>query len=86
MFHDGQIGDEHVVLRTQTEAAPRLGHVSADVVAVEVSLAGGGRVHASQDRHRCRLARTIVAKQGSHAATISLLVDKLISISFLLYI
>ena len=77
MFHDGQVGDEHVVLRTQTEAAPRLGHVSADVVAVEVSLAGGGRVHASQDRHRCSLARTIVSKQGSHTTTISLLVDKL---------
>ena len=59
MLHDRQIGNEHVVLRTKTEAASRLGHVSADVEAVDESLPGGGRVHAGQDGHRCRLTRSI---------------------------
>ena len=80
VLHDSQVGDEHVVLRTETEAVPCFGHISADVVTIDVSLAAGGRVHASQDRHRCRLARTIVTKQGSHATPISLFVDKLIGI------
>ena len=78
VLHDSQIGDEHVVLWTEAEAAPRLGHISADVEAVDVSLASGGRIHASQDRHRRRLARAIMAEQGGHTTTISLLAEKLL--------
>ena len=73
MFNDRQIGNEHVVLRTETEAVSRLGHVSADVEAVDETLPGGGRINAGQDRHRRRLTRSIVPEEGGHTATISLL-------------
>ena len=52
MLPDIEILEEHVVLRTETEAPPHAGHVLRDVVAIDGGCARGRREHSSEDGHR----------------------------------
>ena len=68
MFHDCETGEEHVVLRTQTERVPGCLHVSPDVEAVDPRLPTGGREQSGQHGHRRRLPGPVVAQQGRDLA------------------
>ena len=65
MLQHGETWEEHVVLGTQAQGVPGLGHVAPDVVAVNLRVSGGRGEQSSQHRHGRGLSRPIVAQQGS---------------------
>ena len=68
MFHDGQTGEEHVVLRTEAQGVPGRLHVSLDVEPVDPRLPAGGGEQPGQHGHRRRLAGSIVTQEGRDLA------------------
>ena len=68
MFHDGETGEQHVVLGTEAQRVPGCLHVSLDVVAVDPGLSTGGGEQSCQHRHCRRLPGTIMAQQSRDLA------------------
>ena len=68
MLHDGETGEQHVVLWTQTQRVPGCLHVGLDVVAVDPRLPAGGGEESCQHRHRRRLPGPVVTQQGRDLA------------------
>ncbi len=52
VFSDGEVVEEHVVLRTQTQAAADQSHIMTDVVTVNVRTATAGREKAWEWRDK----------------------------------
>lgn len=53
---DGEVVEQDVVLRTEAQAAADQGHVLADVVAVDVGPAAGGRKQPCEEGHKLKAA------------------------------
>ena len=68
MFHDGETGEQHVVLRTEAQRVPGCLHVSLDVVSVDPGLSAGGGEQSCQHGHCRRLPCPIVAQQSRDLA------------------
>ena len=64
MLEHGEAREEHVVLRTEAQGVPGLGHVAPDVVAVDLRVPGGRGEQPGQHGHRGGLPRPVVAQQG----------------------
>ena len=68
MLEHGEAREEHVVLGTEAQGVPGLGHVAPDVVAVNLRVPRGRGEQPGQHRHGRGLPRPVVAQQGSDLA------------------
>ena len=82
IFHRIEIGEKLVALKDKTEMLPpergqRIGIELADILAGKAIAAFARPIQTTKDVHQCRLARTGLADDGDHLATVNFKINAL---------